>query len=115
MSSRFILFLIISSLTIIYALPQASFETVCQGNVATAFGTDGRLFGYENGQSCVIADRKKAVTTAPLTLQSFLTNSKAPSGPVTSPPICTQNVITTIGGDGRRWGWENDKSCLIVT
>lgn len=102
-------FLLTSSFILINGLPQTTPEIVCQGKVATSFGSDGRLFGFENGQSCVIRSPQNVEVRGPLTLPSFLTDL---SSGITE---CKGNKVVQIGQDGRRWGWENERSCLIKT
>ncbi|KAI9145833.1 hypothetical protein BKA69DRAFT_1045832, partial [Paraphysoderma sedebokerense] len=91
------------------ALPQASLEVQCQGNVATAIGVNGRLFGFEKGKPCVISDPKNAVSQG-LTFPSMLAN---PVRDISSFPACQGNTPTSVGSDGRAWGFENGRSCLI--
>ncbi|KAI9141215.1 hypothetical protein BKA69DRAFT_1125038 [Paraphysoderma sedebokerense] len=45
---------------------------------------------------------------------SYPQNGSNNSGNTAEFPVCKTGFVTEVGPDGRRWGYENNKSCLIA-
>ncbi|KAI9141184.1 glycosyl hydrolase family 61-domain-containing protein [Paraphysoderma sedebokerense] len=110
----------------------------CQGTEVTETGRDGRKWGHENGRSCLVSgttggqgqgqrqgqsgtsDTKRA-SARPSSPRMSPAKSSSPSGGSSKTsggngekfPACKKGKITAEGRDGRKWGFENNQSCLI--
>ncbi|KAI9141214.1 hypothetical protein BKA69DRAFT_1175316 [Paraphysoderma sedebokerense] len=62
--------------------------------------SEGRIPTYDGRTE----DSAKPINSSPDYAETF---------PGENFPLCKGNHVTVVGSDGRRWGWEDSKSCIM--
>ncbi|KAI9015012.1 glycoside hydrolase superfamily [Gaertneriomyces semiglobifer] len=90
-----------------------SSAALCAGTTITATDASARAWGFENGQSCLMA------TCTSTTITKTDTAGRAwgfENGKSCLVPTCgSTRTITATDSSARPWGFENGRSCLIPT
>ncbi|KAI9137352.1 hypothetical protein BKA69DRAFT_1178211 [Paraphysoderma sedebokerense] len=103
------LFLIVASIfamnsSIVYAQRE---YPICTTRRVTAVGTDGRRWGFENGESCIMPSSVRAGRPPVADTNDLLGDDDS------SLPLCAGTVMTGRGRNGQLYGHENGNTCLI--
>jgi len=94
----------------------ASGNPICHDCVVTGTGGDGSLWGWEDEKSCIVDQMKCKGKVEEFKASTNSTNSTADSThkkDASGNLICNDCVVTSTGGDGSYWGWEDNDSCKI--
>ncbi|KAL6590479.1 hypothetical protein U3516DRAFT_920371 [Neocallimastix sp. 'constans'] len=88
-------------------------NVICNGCTVTGTGGNDSLWGWEDEASCIISktkcEGKLEEVKTPSNSTSSATHEKDASGNL----ICNECNVTSTGGDGSYWGWEDEASCII--
>ncbi|KAJ3183992.1 hypothetical protein HDU85_001843 [Gaertneriomyces sp. JEL0708] len=93
---------------------QSCLMATCTGTTVTKTDTAGRAWGFENGKSCLVPTCGS--TTAITATDSSARAWGFENGNSCLIPTCaTTRTITATDSSARSWGFEDGRSCLIPT
>lgn len=89
-------------------MPVAYAATVCDSALSDS---DGDGWGWENQQSCIVAPTN-GVQVSPQQPPETIPTATTPSSSISPHPACTD---ATSDSDGDGFGWEQNRTCLVVS